>query len=297
MSTHRIVNVASVPKRSPFRYPGGKTWLVPTARKWIRHLESKPSLFIEPFVGGGIIALTIICEDLAEHAILVERDPEIAAVWKTILSSKYKTLSSRILEFNVTEENVREELSGKSTSLADIAFRTILRNRMQHGGIIAPGASLIKSGENGKGLKSRWYPKTLADRINVIGDIRDRFTFLEGDGIDTINTYSKTKNVAFFIDPPYTAAGKKAGARLYKFFELDHSRLFEVAAEIQGDFLMTYDNAEGVRNLAAKHSLDTELIPMKNTHHAQMTELLIGKDLSWARLHGNSDNQVLLAFD
>ena len=26
------VNVASVPQRSPFRYPGGKTWLVPQVR-------------------------------------------------------------------------------------------------------------------------------------------------------------------------------------------------------------------------------------------------------------------------
>ena len=25
-----VVNVASVQQRSPFRYPGGKTWLVPT---------------------------------------------------------------------------------------------------------------------------------------------------------------------------------------------------------------------------------------------------------------------------
>ena len=25
----RVVNVASVKQRSPFRYPGGKTWLVP----------------------------------------------------------------------------------------------------------------------------------------------------------------------------------------------------------------------------------------------------------------------------
>jgi len=24
-----IVNVAMVPQRSPFRYPGGKTWLIP----------------------------------------------------------------------------------------------------------------------------------------------------------------------------------------------------------------------------------------------------------------------------
>ena len=28
-----IVNVASVPQRSPFRYPGGKTWLIPFKAK------------------------------------------------------------------------------------------------------------------------------------------------------------------------------------------------------------------------------------------------------------------------
>lgn len=49
------VNVASVAQRSPFRYPGGKTWLVPRLRRWLRHLEWKPSLFVEPFAGGGII--------------------------------------------------------------------------------------------------------------------------------------------------------------------------------------------------------------------------------------------------
>src|SRR5260370_34987117 len=32
---HHIVNVASVPQRSPFRYPGGKTWLVPHVRRWL----------------------------------------------------------------------------------------------------------------------------------------------------------------------------------------------------------------------------------------------------------------------
>ncbi len=33
-----IVNVASVPQRSPFRYPGGKTWLVPRIRQWLKSL-------------------------------------------------------------------------------------------------------------------------------------------------------------------------------------------------------------------------------------------------------------------
>src|SRR5687768_13627214 len=48
-----ITNVASVPQRSPFRYPGGKTWLVPLVRHWLGTLDRKPSLLVEPFAGGG----------------------------------------------------------------------------------------------------------------------------------------------------------------------------------------------------------------------------------------------------
>jgi hypothetical protein len=44
---------------------------------------------------------------------------------------------------------------------------------------------------------------------------------------------------------------------------------------------MTYDNSEDVKNLARKFSLQAKPIPMKNTHHAEMTELIIGRDLSW----------------
>jgi len=44
---------------------------------------------------------------------------------------------------------------------------------------------------------------------------------------------------------------------------------------------MTYDNAEEVKSMAREHGFPMRLIPMKNTHHATMEELVIGKDLSW----------------
>jgi len=47
------VNVASAPQRSPFRYPGGKTWLIPVFRKWMRQFDARQALFIEPFAGAG----------------------------------------------------------------------------------------------------------------------------------------------------------------------------------------------------------------------------------------------------
>ena len=80
---------------------------------------------------------------------------------------------------------------------------------------------------------------------------------------------------------PHTAGGKKAGKRLYKHYDVDHERLFEVCETLKGDFLITYDNSEEVKTMARRHGFQMCLIPMSNTHHATMEELVIGRDLSW----------------
>src|SRR6478735_3054796 len=88
-----VINVASVPQRSPFRYPGGKTWLIPTVRQWLRQEQKCISELIEPFAGGGIVSLTAAFEKLADHIKMVEMDEEIAAVWEIILNGKNKWLA------------------------------------------------------------------------------------------------------------------------------------------------------------------------------------------------------------
>lgn len=278
---HHIVNVASVPQRSPFRYPGGKTWLVPHVRRWLRRHNQPPSYFIEPFVGGAIVSLTIAFEQLAHHVIMVERDEEVAAVWDTVMGDGGEWLANEIVSFKLTPETVQDVLDKTDLTRREIAFRTILKNRVNHGGILAPGSGVLKYGENGRGIKSRWYPATLRRRILDIMTVRSRITFIEGDGLEVMRQNAHCAHAVFFIDPPYTAAGKKAGRRLYTCFEIDHEELFRIAATLQGDFLMTYDDAEGVRELAARHGFATRLVAMKNTHHAKMTELLISRNLDW----------------
>lgn len=44
---------------------------------------------------------------------------------------------------------------------------------------------------------------------------------------------------------------------------------------------MTYDEADEVKEMARRHHFQMRLIPMKNTHHATMKELVIGRSLSW----------------
>ena len=135
----------------------------------------------------------------------------------------------------------------------------------------------MKKGENGRGIASRWYPETLARRILNIADIRDRITFIQGDGLEYIEKHAHRAKVAYFIDPPYTVAGR----RLYRYSEIDHRRLFSMTNDLAGDFLMTYDNAAEITELASEFRLETRAVAMKNTHHTHMRELLIGRNLDW----------------
>jgi DNA adenine methylase len=187
----KVVNVASVPHRSPFRYPGGKTWLVPRVRQWLGSLPARPRLLVEPFAGGAIVGLTAAVENLADRVVLVELDEDVAAAWQAIFSDDNEWLAQRVLTFPLTEENVRAEIASTPSSTRERAFRIILKNRTHHGGILAPGATLLRSGENGKGLRSRWYAATLARRIRALRGLRDRVEVVCGDGIAAIEQHGR----------------------------------------------------------------------------------------------------------
>ncbi len=95
--------------------------------------------------------------------------------------------------------------------------------------------------------------------------------------VENINCHNRI----FFIDPPYTAAGKKAGSRLYRYWQLNHQRLFEIASNLAGDFMMSYDDTLEVRNWSNFYGFKVRNVGMKNTHNTKMTELLIGRNLDW----------------
>ena len=273
-------NVSQIPQLSPLRYPGGKTWLVPEIRAWVKGIPGRRKLFVEPFAGGAIAGLTVAAEGLADEAVLIERDPSVAALWAVVIHGSEvdaEVLFGRVLSFEMTTNAVDSVLGGYGTSLVDRAFATIVKNRVHRGGILAPGASRMKAGENGKGLMSRWYPQTLVKRMRAIRAMRSRLRFVEGDAFAAIREWRHRKQAVWFVDPPYTVGGKKAGSRLYAYNEVDHERLFAEIAECRGPAMLTYDDSKEVRRLASKHAFQIREIPMKTTHHEVKNELLLVK--------------------
>ena len=281
ISSVPAVNVSQVPQRSPLRYPGGKTWLIPHIRAWFERTRSH-ELLVEPFVGGGIVSLTAVMEGLAARAIMVDLDRDLAAFWQASLKHG-ETLIARIRGFEPTRANVEAIANAIPTTTLDRGFRTLVLNRSRRGGVLAPGAALTKNGEKGKGVASRWYPETLCKRLAAIGAHKNAISFVEGDGVDQMERLAEQDGTCFFIDPPYTArGGKRAGARLYAHNDVPHHRLFEVMADTRSNFLMTYDCSEEIIACTERFHFHAVVVFMKNGHHASIKELVITRERLFA---------------
>ncbi len=271
------VNVATVPQRSPLRYPGGKTWLVPHIRAWLSRTPPHP-LIVEPFAGGGIVSLTAVMEHLVERALMVDLDRDIAAFWRAALCHG-PDLAQRVRHFTPSRDRIGDLARQAPRDVVEHGFRTLVLNRTRRGGVLAPGATLTKNGENGNGVASRWYPETLGKRLAAISACAERVTFCEADGVRLLEDVAIHRaDACFYIDPPYTAGGKRAGSRLYAHHTVDHVKLFELMASSRADFLMTYDCSDEIVSLVRAHDFHAAVVMMKNSHHARMPELVITRD-------------------
>lgn len=127
------VNVASVAQRSPLRYPGGKTWLIPHIKEWLTHSTPKPRVLIEPFCGGGIVSLAAVMEQWADRCLMLEVDRDVAAFWHAALGHGH-ALADRVVRFELTRHAINELTSHTPKDVVEHGFRTLVLNRTRRGG-------------------------------------------------------------------------------------------------------------------------------------------------------------------
>ncbi len=240
-------------------------------------MQPKPKMLIEPFCGGGIVALTTVCENLVEKCFMAEIDHDVAAFWHATLRHNAE-LCHLVSEFKPTHESVSAIADQSPQNLLEHGFRTLVLNRTRRGGILAPGAALTRSGENNKGLTSRWYPDTIIRRLQNIAAHSPKINFCEANGLDLLEVIAEVPGTVAFIDPPYTVGGKRAGNRLYAHHQLDHKRLFKILAQTSVNFLMTYDRSPEIAALITGYGFHAIEVIMKNTHHAHVSELVITRN-------------------
>jgi len=262
---------------SPFRYPGGKTRLRTTIIDWISELGFRPTHFIEPFAGGASVGLAIAELDLADHVTLAEIDPDVSAVWDVVLNGQASELARQIRTFDLNNATAAEISAAVPTNQLARAFGCLLLNRISRSGIMAPGAGWLNEGENGRGIHSRWYPKTLSARIESANALREKVSFVQCDGLGLLGEFAHDRRVVAFVDPPYVVNGRGAGLRLYTHHDVDCERLFKVIEHFVGAMVITYHRSVVVERLADQAGIERRTITVQTGHKKKKRELIMFK--------------------
>lgn len=260
----RAADLSRLQQLSVLRYPGGKGWLLPWMRAFVK--VQRPQVFLEPFAGGAVVGLTLLNEDLVDELILVERDPRVCAFWRAALGDPY--LAERVRQFRCTRENVERVCAGPQDG-----FWTLVSNRCKYGGLLDRG--LLNVGD-GRGVRSRWNGMRLYYALRQIRALSGRIRLIEGDGMKVLKRFN-SRSYAALIDPPYSVSEQCPGKHLYRHHELDHPGLFTVLSSWQGRWAATYNDTPEVVAMANAHGYRYRHIPMLTKNNKRKRELLIWK--------------------
>ena len=231
---------------SPFRYPGGKSKLLPQIMSELKDLENLSENFTDVFVGSASVSLEV-AETFPDTRIQMnDKDPRIAAFWKVTCSDGVDELIEKI-DVDPTWNLFTDTQSMKCTTDLDLAFQGIFLNRTAYNGILSAGP-IGGWDQSGKyKIDSHYNIKKLKEKILYCNRLLADRTIVTCEDFRTVLSTSGEKT-AIYLDPPYIMKGN--GLYGFDMSNQDHHAL---AAILQGhdNWLLSYDDCALSRNLYA----------------------------------------------
>jgi len=239
---------------SPLRYPGSKRRLSKYIKQALELNGLKPTLYIEPFVGGGSVALQLLQDNLIERAILMDIDPWVASFWQTVFFDT-DWLVEKIRTATVSLDVWKEIKASNPTTVRDQAWTCFFLNRTSFSGILEHRVGPI----GGKEQKSQYKIDCRYSRDHLVGRVQQAATFRDridgvwcvswNDGIQLLRQKQQrnelpAQNTFFYFDPPFFEQAED----LYRYYfkSEDHICLRDFLLTLQDKWVLSYDSADQV---------------------------------------------------
>jgi DNA adenine methylase len=245
---------------SPLRYPGGKRRLVPYIAALLRENDIEPDLFVEPFAGGASVALELADLGLVKKIALADLDPWLAAFWQTVFED-CDWLCSRVDTIDLDLPTWDRYKRTRAKSRRWQAMACLFLNRTSFNGALHRTAGPIggRAQTSDYDLACRFPRDRLIKRLRAceklaadgkvawvhcqpaLEAVRDARALIKREG----------GTMFCYLDPPFWA--KSTHLYRYGFADFHHEELAEALRWVREPWLLSYDVADEVAELYAKH--------------------------------------------
>ena len=174
---------------SPLRYPGGKGKTADFFTRLFEHNNLVGGTYVEPYVGGGSVALHLLFNNIADRIVINDGDRSLYAFWYSILNHTDE-FCRLINDTNINIENwlIQRDIQKvkNETDLLTLGFSTFFLNRTNRSGIIKAG---VIGGINQNGnylIDARFNKKKLISRIERIAQLSNHIEIHNFDAIELV---------------------------------------------------------------------------------------------------------------
>jgi DNA adenine methylase len=268
---------------SPLRYPGGKGKLSGFIKLLMLENGLVGAEYVEPYAGGGAVALSLLYEDYASHVHINDLNRSVAAFWRAVLDQTDE-LCTRIATTAVTvqewhrQRDVQEQVDPSGLNLA---FSTLFLNRTSRSGIIGGGV-IGGFKQTGKWkIDARFNREDLVRRIRKVARHRSRITVTSLDAADYLQNHFPNIEAGFvYLDPPYFVKGEGLYQNYYSY--ADHKQIASLVDQIPQPWIVSYDAAQEIRQLYRRFDTLEYDLSYSAQERYRGTELMFGRPgLRW----------------
>lgn len=242
---------------SPLRYPGGKAKLSNYILQIIKINGLQDGVYIEPFVGGGSVALSLLYNNAVQKVIINDKDRAIYAFWHSVLNET-DSLCRLIADIGITmdEWNTQKNIQKHKDeeNLLSVGFSTFFLNRTNRSGILKAGVIGGQKQDGQYKIDARFNKDELIKRIQKIAMHSNRIEIYNCDAVrlfEILDVEDK-RNSLIYLDPPYYVKGSGLYLNYYK--DNDHRQIADMVSGLDGyRWLMTYDNVPFIASLYERY--------------------------------------------
>lgn len=236
---------------TPLRYPGGKGRLTQCVANMMQANGLVGGHYAEPFAGGAGVAISLLALEYASHVHINDINRSVHAFWQSVLqeTDELCRLISRTRVSMAQWYRQREVQSDPSASPLELGFSTFFLNRVNRSGIILGGVIGGKAQQGKWRLDARYNKRDLIDRVNRIGEMRDRVSLYNMDAVALVRDVLPTlpMKLLCYLDPPYYVKGKGLYEDHYK--HQDHALIARAVSVLKHPWIVSYDNVPEIRAL------------------------------------------------